>query len=250
MRLQDKVAFVTGAGNGIGQAIAQLYAREGAAVAIVEKHADNGRKTADAINAAGGRALFIETDVTDEQQVVHAVEHTVRTFGKLDTLVNNAGGSLPQDGPVTEVDNDTFWKTINLDLFGTWLCCRHGVPHIVSAGGGAVINIVSFYGLIGSPSRSAYSTAKGGVIALTRTMAIDYAPKKVRVNGIAPGTTLTERSRNLVDTIPALSVLKGQHLLGLLEPEDIGHAAVYLASEEAARTTGQIFSIDSGLTAA
>ncbi|WP_202109468.1 SDR family NAD(P)-dependent oxidoreductase [Bordetella sp. 15P40C-2] len=249
MRLQDKVAFVTGAGSGIGQAIVQQYAQQGAAVAVIEKNAENGRKTADAINAAGGRALFIETDVTDEKQVAHAVAETVRTFGKLDILVNNAGGSLPQDGPVTEVDNDTFWKTINLDLFGTWLCCRYAVPEIVAAGGGSVINIVSFYGLVGSPSRSAYSTAKGGVIALTRTMAVDYAPKNIRVNGIAPGTTLTERSRKLVDTIPALGVLKGQHLLGLLEPEDIAHTAVYLGADESARTTGQIFSIDSGLTA-
>src|SRR5690606_31046275 len=112
-------------------------------------------------------ALFIETDVTNEEQVRAAIQATTRAFGKLDILINNAGGSTPQDGPVAETDNETFWRTINLDLFGSWLFCQHGIPEIIAAGGGSVINIVSFYGLIGSPSRAAYSVAKGGIIALT-----------------------------------------------------------------------------------
>uniref|UniRef100_A0A9E8CPA2 SDR family oxidoreductase n=1 Tax=Bosea sp. NBC_00436 TaxID=2969620 RepID=A0A9E8CPA2_9HYPH len=250
MRLKNKIAVVTGGGSGIGKAIATQFATQGAQVVVAEKNRAAGIEAAEAINAAGAKADFLEVDVTDERAMETVFAEAKRLHGRVDILVNNAGGSLPEDGPVSEVPLDIFWRTIKLDLFGTWLGCRNVIPLMEEAGGGSIINIVSFYGLIGSPHRDSYTAAKGAVIALTRSMAIEYAASKIRVNAIAPGTTLTERSQRLVNNIPALQYLRERHLLGFVEPDDIAQMAIYLASEESQRTTGQIMSIDSGLTVA
>jgi NAD(P)-dependent dehydrogenase (short-subunit alcohol dehydrogenase family) len=168
----------------------------------------------------------------------------------LNILYNDAGGSTAQDGPVTKVSLDEFWRTIKVDLYGTFLCCKYGIPELIKAGGGAVINTTSLVALAGTKGRDAYTAAKGGVLAMTRSMAVNYAKHKVRVNAIAPGAILTERVRKLLGDDPGSANIAGSHLLGMGEPEDIANMALFLASDEARIITGAIFPVDSGWSAA
>jgi NAD(P)-dependent dehydrogenase (short-subunit alcohol dehydrogenase family) len=246
-RLDGKVALITGAGSGIGRATAKAMAAEGAAVAIAEINAAAGDQVAQEVTAAGGRCIAIATDVTDEDSVKAAVDRVVQHFGGLHVLHNNAGGSSPRDGSVLDVDLDEFWRVIRLDLFGTFLGCRFGIPAIIASGGGSVINMTSSTALKGSPGIHCYVAAKGGIVALTRTMAVEFGPKKVRVNAIAPHTTLTDRVRS---RIPAevMAAPEKTHLLGMMEPEDVAAMAVFLASDESSKVTGHVMPVDSGYT--
>jgi len=244
-RLESKVAFITGAAAGIGRATAVLFAREGARVIVADIAIAGGEETA---HMAGHGAIAIRTDVTDEASVQSAIRTTLDKFGRLDVLHNNAGGSTPQDNTVVEAPIEEFWRVIKLDLFGTFLCCRHGIPAIIQSGGGAVINMSSNLALMGIHGRDCYTAAKGGIAALTRSLAVEFAPQRVRVNALAPSATMTDRVRKLMAGNPAVGKLAQSHLLGLLEPEDIANAALYLASEESRMMTGQIVSVDSGVT--
>lgn len=247
-RLRGKVALITGAGGGIGRATAELFSKEGARVVIAEYDSGTGQQAADAITKAGGEALFVQTDVTDETSVVNAVTETVRHFGALHVLYNNAGGSTMADGPLTEAPIDEFWRTIKLDLLGTWLTSRHAIPAIVKAGGGSVINAASVVALMGWPGKDAYTACKGAIVALTRSMAVEFAPHKVRVNAVAPCTTRTPRVMAQLAASEATQKLVERHLVDLAEPADVANAALFLASDESARTTGHILAVDSGLT--
>ncbi len=251
-RLQGKVAFITGAGGGIGRATAERFVEEGAKVAIAEINREFGEAAAasarDKAGNAGGDTHFIHCDVTDKTSVTAAFAETVRRFGGLDILHNNAGGSTPQDGAVTEASEEEFWRVIKLDLFGTFLCSKVGLPHIIARGGGSVINMSSNLALMAIPGRACYGAAKGGVASLTRAMAVDYAKHKIRVNAIAPSATLTDRVKRLIDINPSLKQLADSHLLGLGLPIHVADMAVYLVSDESAITTGQILSVDSGVT--
>jgi NAD(P)-dependent dehydrogenase (short-subunit alcohol dehydrogenase family) len=168
----------------------------------------------------GGDAIFVHTDVTAPESVERAIAATVAAYGKLDILYNDAGGSTAQDGPVTTVSIDEFWRTIRVDLYGTFLCCKYGIPELIKAGGGAIINTTSYVALAGIKGRDAYTAAKGGVLAMTRSMAANYARHKIRVNAIAPGAILTERVRKFIDADPNVAKMAGNHLLGMGEPED------------------------------
>jgi NAD(P)-dependent dehydrogenase (short-subunit alcohol dehydrogenase family) len=250
-RLAGKVAFITGAGGGIGRATAERFAREGAKVVLADIDVGAGEAAAQSargtVGNSGGDAVFIRCDVTEKANV-EAIAATVGRYGRLDILHNNAGGSTMQDGPVTEAPEEEFWRVIKLDLFGTFLCSKVAIPELIKSGGGSVINMASNVALMALPGRDCYTAAKGGVASMTRSMAAEYARYKIRVNAIAPSVTLSERVKRLLAASPDIDKLAKSHLLGLGQPIHIANMAVYLASDESEITTGQVLPVDSGVT--
>lgn len=249
-RLAGKTALITGAAKGIGRAAALRFAHEGARLALVDID-PSGEAVAAAVRAQGGSAAFIAADVTDAQAVEQAMAAAVAELGTLDILYNNAGGSRADDGPITETSLEAFWATINVDLFGTWLFCKYGVPELIKAGGGSIINTSSMMALgtqVGGRAPMAYSAAKGAVASLTRVMAVEYAPKRVRVNALAPGMTLTERIQRRFAGRAPNPTFQARVLLGPMQPDDVVNTALFLASDEAAHITGQVISVDSGIS--
>lgn len=244
--LKGQVALVTGAGGGIGRAICARFAQQGAAVAATDI------SQAAAQEAVGDQAetLALACDVGDADSVRAAVAAAVARFGKLTVLCNVAGGSTPADGPVTEAPEEEFWRAMRVDLFGTFLCGKYAVPEIARAGGGSVINFTSVVARIGTPRLACYSAAKGGVLSLTRSMAVAHAAQGVRVNAIAPGITRTPRVMKVMADPAAHGDLARRHVVGLVEPEDVAAMAVFLASPGSVHVTGQILQVDSGATVA
>src|SRR6202047_3856011 len=247
-RLDGKVALITGAGTGIGRATARAMAAEGAKVVVAEINAEAGEQTAQIVAQAGGGCIAGAAGGTQEDSVRAAIDAAVQHYGGLHILHNNAGGSTPVDSTVVEVPIEEFWRAIRLDLFGTFLGCRFGIPAIIASGGGSVINMASNVALMGVAGRDCYTAAKGGIAAITRSMAVEFASQRVRVNAIAPSATMTERVRRLVAGNVALSKLADAHLLGLIEPQDIASMALFLASDDSRMITGQVYPVDSGVT--
>ena len=257
-QFDGKVAVLTGAGVGIGRISAMMLAQEGAQVIIAELSPESGMAAEAAIRAAGGTAVFVQTDVTDDASVSQTTRTTVERFGRIDILVNCAGGSVAEDNVATKVDLAVWDHTINLDLKGTFLACRHVIPEIVKAGGGAVINFTSWLGIVGGPSRGVYSTAKGGIVSMTKTLAGEFAAQGVRVNAIAPGVVRTERSLrknadvNPENPPPAIVYrrrLAERYPFSIGEPEDIGNVVLFLASPKSRMITGAIIPADGGRSA-
>jgi NAD(P)-dependent dehydrogenase (short-subunit alcohol dehydrogenase family) len=253
VRLDGKVALITGGGAGIGRACVELFVREGARVVIAERDRASGEAACAAAGVQGGAAVFVETDVSQPASVEAAVAAAVAHFGGLDILYNNVGGSTPRDGSVVDTPFEEFQAKMNVDVFGAWLGCRYAVPELTKRGGGSIINASSMCGLIGTTGHDAYTAAKGAVTALTRSMAVGLAPHGIRVNAVAPGATLTERvAPRFSETGDAMSETRRKiaerHLLGLLEPIDVAYAVLYLASDESRRTTGHTLVVDSGMT--
>ncbi len=250
-RLTGKTAFVTGAGAGIGRASAVLFAKEGAKVAVVDTDAYGGQETESMARlgaGAGGDALFIAADVTSSASMASAVARCVDVFGGLTILHNNAGGSSMNDARVTEASDEEFWRVMSLNAFGTFLGSKHCLPEIIRAGGGSVINMSSNMALMGMPGRDCYTASKGAVTSMTRSMAVEYAAENVRVNAIAPSVVRTERIKRFLDEDPNIAAQAKMHLLGFVDPQDVANLALYLASDESRLMTGQILSVDSGIT--
>ena len=257
-RLAGKVAFITGAGSGIARAAAALFAREGARVAIAEIEAELGSATEKLVRDAGADALFLQTDVTSEESVKAAVGAALRHFGRIDVLYNCAGGSLPADSHVSDVDLAVWQQTMSLNLLGPILCCRHAIPEIIRAGGGAVVNMSSGAALRGGSPAHIYTAAKGGILSLTRALAGAYAKNNVRVNAICAGRILTERITRSYGTPDAAGpVADRQDAAGRSKeypfwvgmPEDIANIALFLASDESRMITGASIPADGGRSA-
>lgn len=256
-RLDGKVAFLTGAGAGIAKATAKAYVREGARVAIIEISRDAGQAAEREIREAGGDALFVETDVTQDDSMRRAMDATLARFGRLDVIFNCAGGSLQEDTPVHEMDLAVWHRTIALNLLHPFLSCRHGIPHMMKAGGGSIINVTSHLGLMGS-IKPAYAATKGGIISFTRTLAAQYVQHGIRANAIAPGSIRTERqikryenkewalSGKTAAAARERAVTQKLYPFSLGEPGDIAAIAVFLASDESRMLTGTTIAADGG----
>lgn len=248
MRLLDKkVGLVTGAGGGIGRAIALAMAREGAKVLVADYDAEGGQATAELIKKDGGEALFVKTDVTDEAQVAAAVASAVDTWGRLDIACNNAALSKGY-GATHEYQREVFEHTLEYCLTNTWLCMKHEIAAMLKAGAGAIVNISSNSSLRGHAYNAAYASAKAGVNILTKSSAGEYGALGIRINAVSPGVIRTPGlERHFKEQPQVEEQLKAASVVGRLgEPNDIAEAVVFLCSDRASFITGQLLSVDGG----
>jgi NAD(P)-dependent dehydrogenase (short-subunit alcohol dehydrogenase family) len=252
MRLAGKVAIITGAGAGIGRSTALLFAKEGAKVVVADYDSERGAETVSIIREDGGEATFIQVDVSKAADAERMARATVETYGKLDILVNNAGIYMQADAvEMTEEDWD---RILDVNLKGVFLCSKYCIPEMIKGGGGSIVNIGSEAGIVGIKNQVAYNVSKSGIIALTKSTAIDFAAHNIRVNCVCPGTTETplvkaalERAPDPAATRRALEEVRPANRLG--RPEEIAAGILYLASDESPYATGSILSIDGGYTA-
>jgi NAD(P)-dependent dehydrogenase (short-subunit alcohol dehydrogenase family) len=251
-RLDGKVALITGAGGGLGRVGAELFAAEGARVVVAEAVEAAGRATVDAILAAGGEAAFVAVDVAQSEQVRAMVEFAVDIYGALHVLYNNAG-ILPADDGGTEITPEDVWdRVMAVNLKGVWLCCRYGIPAVVKSGGGSVINVASLVAIMGSAvAQIAYTASKGGVLSMTREIAVEYARQGIRANALCPGPIETPLLEELLSD-PARRARRMVHIpMGRLgRAEELAKAALFLASDDASFMTGAALVVDGGITAA
>jgi NAD(P)-dependent dehydrogenase (short-subunit alcohol dehydrogenase family) len=252
MRFRGKSTIVTGAGSGIGKAAAGLFAHEGAHVAVIDSSSENGMKTIDEIEESGGDAFFVGIDITDEEEVHDAVDKINEKCQGIDILCNNAGIELSR--PLIEMKEEEWDRVLNVNLKGMYLLSKYVLPHMMKRRKGSVVNTSSISGLLGWPDSSAYCASKGGVILLTKEMAVEYGSYNIRVNCICPGTTLTPMIERLLslEESPAESreAIKRMHPLGrFASPEEIARAILFLASDEASFITGAVLPVDGGYTA-
>lgn len=252
VRLQDKTALITGAASGIGRETALLFAAEGASVAVVDRDGEGAERVCAEIEAGGGVAIAVGADVSvaaDAEAMVAAAESA---FGRLDVLFNNAGIMHPDDGDAEQTDESVWNQTIDINLKGVWLGCRYGIPALRRAGGGSVINTASFVAIMGAATpQIAYTASKGGVLAMSRELAVVHARENIRVNALCPGPLHTELLMSYLDTEE-----KKERRLRHIPMGRFGYAAeqakaaLWLASDDASFTTGTEFVVDGGITAA
>lgn len=252
MRLKNKVALVTGGGAGMGLAVARAYAREGAKVVVVDRNETDGHATVNALQAAGGEAIFVRADVAEAKAVEAMAAAAANKYGGVDILYNNAAVQLHgKDARAHELSEEIWDKTYGINIRGVWLCAKYVIPHMLERGGGSIINVASPTGLLGcAPGYTAYSSSKGAVYGLTRVMAADYARDRIRVNALVPGPIETPLTKELfADQATREGLVNAVPLGRLGQPEDVVGLAVFLASDESAYCTGGSFMVDGGQTA-
>lgn len=252
MRLKHRVAIITGAAMGIGKGIAQVFAREGAKVVVADIDEAQGERTVAELQEQGRDAIFVPVDVADEEQVKSMVKKVVAYYGSVNVLVNNAGIGVYKS--VLDTSSAEWDRCLATNLKGIFLCSKYVIPHMQSAGGGVIINIASVHAVATVANTAPYAASKGGVVALTRNMAIDYAKHNIRVNAICPGWIDTPLIQRIFESSGDPQGMRERiirrQLLGRLgTPEDIGYAALYLASDESSFVTGTCLLVDGGLTA-
>ncbi len=250
MRLQDKVALITGSAGGMGKAAAELFAREGASIIVNDVVADAGEETARGIRDAGGKAIFVKADVSKEEEVKHLVARSIEAFGRIDVLYNNAGIMPTDDAGVIDLTEATWDRIMDVNLKSTFFCTKHVVPHMIEQRRGSIVNIASFVALIGcTVPQDAYTASKGGMISLTRSFAIQYGPHGIRCNAICPGPIETPLLRVLWTSEDARNLRLNRIPLGRFgETNDIIYMALYLASDESSWTTGAWLVVDGGIS--
>ena len=254
VRLDGKVCFVTGGASGMGRVAAAMFCAEGARVAVADVNAEACETAAAAARkaaAGAGDALAVPCDVTRDAEVRKAIATTVERFGGLHVLYNNAGIMMAEDRSVVDTEEWVWDRTLAVNLKGIYLCCRHGIPEMIRSGGGSVINIASFVALVGcSVPQDAYTASKGAVIALTKSLAVQFAPRGVRSNAICPGPIETPLLTEWLLADPEARRLRlARNPTGRFgRPEDIVNAGIFLASDESAWTNGAVLVLDGGIT--
>ncbi|MFD1792594.1 SDR family NAD(P)-dependent oxidoreductase [Ochrobactrum teleogrylli] len=245
MRFKGKVAVVTGGASGIGEATVRAFVREGANVVIAD-YADHGQQLADELAGEHQQAIFIKTDVTKTKAVQELIARTVENYGRLDIMFANAG--IAADGPIDELDESAWQKTIDINLTGVYLCDKYAIDQMRSQGGGVVVNCGSIHSHAGKSGVTAYAAAKGGVKLLTQTLAIDYGTQNIRVNAVCPGYIDTPLLKDIPDD--KKDALVALHPMGRLgRAEEVASAVLFLASDESSFITGSSLMVDGGYTA-
>lgn len=250
MRLAQKVAIITGSASGMGQVAAKLFAREGAYVVVTDIATGPGEATARAICDEGGQAIFIQANVSQEAEVEQMVDTAIKTYGHVDILYNNAGIMPDNDGSVASLSEDIWDHILNVNLKSVFLCSKYVLPHMVQQGTGSIINIASFVAFMGcTVPQDAYTTSKGGLLSLTKSLAIQYGQHGIRCNAICPGPIETPLLRTLWISEEARNLrLNRIPLARFGAPEDIVYLALYLASDESSWTTGSWITVDGGIS--
>jgi NAD(P)-dependent dehydrogenase (short-subunit alcohol dehydrogenase family) len=245
--LDNKVGFVTGAGQGIGRAIAMSYAREGAKVVIADFNAEMGNETITLITESGGEAVFIQGDVSEEEAVKEAIAFTVSTYGRLDIACNSAAVSRGS-GPIQDYEREVFDQTLEMCLTNTWLCMKYEIRAMLDTGGGAIVNISSNASLRGQAHNTAYAAAKAGVNVLTKSSAAENGSTGIRINAVSPGVVRTPGLENYFRVQPEMEkgLMAAAVMNRLGEPNEIAEAVTFLSSDRASFITGQLLSVDGG----
>ncbi|BAU12139.1 short-chain dehydrogenase/reductase SDR [Leptolyngbya sp. NIES-3755] len=252
MRLTEKVALITGAGSGIGRESALLFAKEGAKVIVCDVNETGGKETVDRILAAKGEAIFVKADVSKSGEVKSAIDTAESTYGKLNVLFNNAGIFHGADNSVLDTEEDVWELTMNINLKGVFLGCKYGIPALQRAGGGSIINTASFVAVMGAATpQIAYTASKGGVLAMTREIAVEFARQNIRANSLCPGPVQTPLLDELMSD-PARKQRRMVHIPSgrLAQATEIAQAALFLASDESSYVNGSTFLVDGGISSA